>query len=171
MRPNKSQDLALPLMKKYAEIAREEFHEQVLALAIFGSVARGEASFPGSDIDILVVMSGIENLSLGNRISLLANIEKNLQKTDEYKRFEEAFKWSPTIQEHVLSPGELKRHPPLMLDLTTDSIILYDKGILTEELNKLRATLKRLGAKKIRTNDTWFWILKPDMKPGEELEL
>jgi predicted nucleotidyltransferase len=158
-------------MKKYAKIAQEEFQDEVLALAVFGSVARGQARFPGSDIDVLIVMRDIENLSLGRRISLLTKLEKKLETTDEYKKFQECFKWPPTIREHILSPGELKRHPPLLLDLTTDSIILYDEGILTEELDKLRNTLRRLGAKRIRTNDTWFWILKPDLKLGEELEL
>jgi len=171
MKSNKDHDLALSLMKRYAKLVQEEFHEQVLALSVFGSVARGEAIFPGSDIDILIVVKGVENISLGKRIALLAKSEKKLEKTNEYKRFEEAFDWPPTIQEHILSPDELKRHPPLLLDLTTDSIILYDRGILNEELDKLRVTLKKLGAKRVRTNDTWFWILKPDLKLGEELEL
>nr|MDO8098532.1 nucleotidyltransferase domain-containing protein [Candidatus Njordarchaeota archaeon] len=171
MKSNKDHDLALSLMKRYAKIVQEEFREQVLAVAVFGSVARGEARFPGSDIDILVIMGDVANISLGKRIDLLAKLEKKLKKMNEYRKFEEAFNWPPTIREHILSPDELKRHPPLLLDLTTDSIILYDKGILKKELNKLRATLKKLGAKRIRTNDTWFWILKPDLKLGEELEL
>jgi predicted nucleotidyltransferase len=171
MKPNKEHGLALSLMERYAKIIQEDFREQVLALAVFGSVARGESRFPGSDIDILIVMRDVENISLGKRIGLLARLEKKLEKTNEYRKFEEAFNWPPTIQEHVLSPDELKRHPPLLLDLTTDSIILYDKGVLSTELAKLRATLKKLGAKRIRTNDTWFWILKPDLKLGEELEL
>ena len=55
--------------------------------------------------------------------------------------------------------------------MTTDAVILHDEGILSEELEKLKRRLKELGAKKIRTGDTWFWILKPDLKLGEELEL
>lgn len=59
----------------------------------------------------------------------------------------------------------------MLLDLTIDAVILHDAGILSEELEKLRKRLKELGARKINTGNSWFWILKPDLKLGEELEL
>jgi len=31
--------------------------------------------------------------------------------------------------------------------------------------------LRELGAKKIKHKDSWFWILKPDVMLGEEVEL
>ena len=67
--------------------------------------------------------------------------------------------------------GSLARHPPLLLDLTTDAIILHDTGVLSRELGRLRLRLEELGAQKIKTGSTWFWILKPDLKLGEEVEL
>jgi len=67
--------------------------------------------------------------------------------------------------------GSLARHPPLLLDLTTDAIILYDTGVVSRELERLKKRLEELGAKKIRTGCTWFWILKPDLKLGEVVEL
>lgn len=164
-------DLVWMLIRRYMEIVKEEFGEKLLAMAVFGSLARGEAKFPGSDIDVLIVLKGVENLSFGKRINLMREAERKLSKTEEYKKFEEVFGWSPSIQEHVLTPEELRRHPPLLLDMTTDAVILHDEGILSEELEKLKRRLKELGAKKIRTGDTWFWILKPDLKLGEELEL
>lgn len=164
-------DLTWILMKRYVEIIKEQFNDKLLAMAVFGSLARGKAKFPGSDIDILIVLKGMGDLSFGKRIDLMREAEKKLSKTNEYKKFEEVFGWPPSIQEHVLTPEELKRHPPLLLDLTTDVVILHDEGILSEELEKLKRQLKELGAKKIRTGDSWFWILKPDLKLGEELEL
>ena len=71
----------------------------------------------------------------------------------------------------ILSPKELRAHPPLLLDLTSDVVVLYDSGILKEELGKLKMRLKELGARKVKTGDSWFWILKPDVKLGEEVEL
>ena len=71
----------------------------------------------------------------------------------------------------MLTPEELKKHPPILLDLTEDAVILYDTGILKEEIENLKRRLESLGAKRIRTGNTWFWILKPDLKLGEELEL
>jgi len=50
-------------------------------------------------------------------------------------------------------------------------VILYDTVILKDEIENLKRRLESLGAKRIRTGDTWFWILKPDLKLGEKLEL
>ncbi len=161
----------LELTKKYVEMLKESFGDKLVAVAIFGSLARGKAEFPGSDIDILIVLKGVEGFSLGERINMTMEVEKKLAKTEEYVRFKEVFRRSPSIQEHVLTPEELKAHPPILLDLTTDVLILYDTGVLAQELEKLRRRLKELGAKKVKTGDSWFWILKPDLKLGEEVEL
>jgi hypothetical protein len=159
------------LARKYAEILKEFFGDKLEAVAIFGSLARGEAKFPGSDIDLLVILKGVESLSLGERIKLMMKTEKRLSETEEYAKFEGAYQWSPSIQEYVLTPEELKTHPPILLDLTTDIVNLYDTGILSGELEKLRRRLRELGARKVRTGDSWFWILKPDLKLGEEVKL
>ncbi len=73
------------------------------------------------------------------------------------------------FQEIIFSTGELRSHPPILLDLTTDSIILYDTGILGNEISKIKKRLKELGSRKIKLKDSWFWILKPDIKPGENI--
>ncbi len=164
-------DLALSLIKRYMEIAKGMFSHELLAMAIFGSLARREAKFPGSDIDVLIVLEGVEKLSFGKRIKLMMEAENKLSETTEYKKFKEVFDWVPAIQEHVLTPEELKRHPPLLLDLTTDALILYDTGILKEEIEKLKKRLKEMGSKRIVTGDSWFWVLKPDINMGEVVEL
>lgn len=162
--------LAWSVVRKYAEIVKELFKDKLLALAVFGSLARGEAEFPESDIDVMIILKGVEDLSFGKRIKLMRRAEEILSKTEEYKRLEKPL-WRPSIQEHVLTPEELKKHPPILLDLTEDAVILYDTGILKEEIENLKRRLESLGAKRIRTGNTWFWILKPDLKLDEELEL
>lgn len=164
-------DLALSLIKRYIEIVRGMFNNKLLAMAIFGSLARREAKFPESDIDVLIVLEGVEKLSFGKRIKLMMEAENKLSETAEYKRFTEVFGWVPAVQEHVLTPEELRRHPPLLLDLTTDVLILYDTGILKEEIEKLKKRLKEMGSKRIVTGDSWFWALKPDINMGEVVEL
>ncbi|MEM2925809.1 MAG: nucleotidyltransferase domain-containing protein [Methanocellales archaeon] len=164
-------NLALKLVEKYIKIARNQFGDKLLAAAVFGSLARGVAKFPISDIDVLLILEGINGLSFGKRIDLMKNAYEKLTETEEYLKFKEAFIYSPSIQEHILTPQELKKHPPLLLDLTMEVIIFHDAGILNIELEKLRKRLKELGARRIETGDSWFWILKPDLKFGEELEL
>ena len=157
------------LLNRYLEFMKESFGERLLSIAIFGSVARGKARFPGSDIDVLIVMEGVENLSFGQRIKLTNDIEEKLSKTQEFAMFKDAFGMRPNFQEIIFSPDELKAHPPVLLDLTTDSIILYDTGILAEELAKVKKRLKELGSKKVKIKDSWFWILKPDLRLGESV--
>jgi predicted nucleotidyltransferase len=166
-----SLDLAWAVVKRYAKIVMNHFGDRVLAIGVFGSLARGMAKFPGSDIDIMLIFEGVNNLSFGKRIDLMKEVYKELVRTKEYRDFKKVFNSIPNIQEHILTPEELKKHPPLLLDLTTDVVIIHDAGILNEEIEKLRKRLKELGARKINTGDSWFWILKPDLKPGEELEL
>ncbi len=107
----------------------------------------------------------------GERIKLTNNVEEKLSKTKEYAEFKDAFGRRPNIQEIIFSPEELRIHPPVLLDLTTDMIVFYDTGILGEEIDKLRKRLKELGAKKVGRKDSWFWILKPDIKLGENVEI
>ena len=69
-------DLVWMLIRRYMEIVEEEFGEKLLAMAVFGSLARGEAKFPGSDIDVLIVLKGVESLSFGKRINLMREAER-----------------------------------------------------------------------------------------------
>ena len=110
------------LLSRYLECMKGSFGKRLLSVAVFGSVARGRARFPGSDIDVLIVMEGVENLSFGQRIKLTIDIEEKLSQTKEFARFKDAFGMRPNFQEILFSPDELKAHPPILLDLTTDSI-------------------------------------------------
>lgn len=159
------------ILSRYTKILKECFKEKLLSVAVFGSVARGTANFPQSDIDILIVVEGAEKLSFGERFKSLTDVEEKLSITEEYSQFKNTFGSSPNIQEIILAPVELKAHPPVILDLTSDVIIIYDTGILKEEIKKLKNRLKELGARRVVQKDSWFWILKPDLKLGETVEL
>lgn len=167
----RTQRIVKPLLNRYVQFLQGILGDDLIAVVVFGSFARGTAKFPGSDIDLLIVVEGMDKLSFGERLKATKKAEEELSKIEEYAKFKGVFGWTPRIQEIILTPEELKRHPPLLLDLTTDVVILYDKGILREELDKLRMRLKELGAKRIKTKDSWFWILKPDVRLGEEVEL
>lgn len=69
-------------------------------------------------------------------------------------------------------PIEIQKHPPILLDIIDDGIILYDKGyFLFHELNILKKRLELQMARKIITAKGHFWILKPDVAAGEVVEL
>jgi len=53
-----------------------------------------------------------------------------------------------------------------------DGIIVYDKDdFLFRELEKMRKKLKELGAKRVKSEHGWYWILKPDAKFGEAIRI
>ena len=158
------------LVKRYAQTAKRYFGDNLLAFAVFGSLARGEAKFPESDIDLLIVLKNVTG-TIGKRIEMLSEVEKELEKTEEYRDFLNKYRWKPVFQEHVLSEKELSMHPPLLLDLVHDAVIIYDTGVLERELRIVEEKLKKLGAKRVEKGKDRFWVLKPDIKPGEVIEI
>jgi hypothetical protein len=76
------------------------------------------------------------------------------------------------ISEILLSPEEVKTHPPILLDITDDGLIMYDRNSFLESvLADIRLRLKDLGGRKVKTRRGHYWILKPDADPNEVVEL
>ncbi|KPV63686.1 MAG: hypothetical protein AOA66_0708 [Candidatus Bathyarchaeota archaeon BA2] len=52
-----------------------------------------------------------------------------------------------------------------------EGVILYDKdNFITLLLERLRKRLEELGSRRIQLpNGSWYWVLKPDLKAGEDL--
>jgi len=56
--------------------------------------------------------------------------------------------------------------------MVEDAVVLYDKDMFFETiLERLRKMLKELGAKRIWVGDKWYWMLKPDIRFGEVVEI
>lgn len=162
--------LVYDLLNKYVEIVKEYYRENLLSVAVFGSFIRGTAKFPESDIDILIVIS--DTISYEDKVVLSRDIKKELSRTEEYQKLKNAFGGiTPEIQEVIFTEEKLRSHPDIIIDLTTNLKIFHDNGILAEEIDQVRGRLKRLGAIKVETKDSWFWILKPDLKPREAVEI
>ena len=72
----------------------------------------------------------------------------------------------------ILNPDEEKRRPSILLDIVTDGKIIFDKDdFLKSEIEALHNKLKGIGANKIKRGGKWYWILKPDIKRGEVVEV
>jgi hypothetical protein len=70
------------------------------------------------------------------------------------------------------TPEEVTSGTPLFLDMVEDARILFDRdGFFAARLDRLRARLKELGSQRIWRGNAWYWVLKPDLKPGEVFEL
>ena len=71
------------------------------------------------------------------------------------------------------SEEELADTPWLLLDICDHGIILFDpREVLARKLASLRARLRELGSRRIGLADgSWYWDLKPDLRPGEVIAL
>jgi len=138
----------------------------ILAFALFGSVARGEAR-SDSDIDVLIVHKEIEF----DPIKKFVKVRFELQEESEYKRLKESG-LNPYPSSIFMTERDLWERPLILLDILDHGLILYDTGVLQRRFDALRKRLAELGSEKIVLEDgTWYWDLKPDWKPGEVIEL
>lgn len=157
------------LINLYVEVLRERYHDRLVSVALFGSIVRGEA-VRESDIDILVVVEGLPP-DVGARFRELTEPKFGLRKTRVYQKLYREGK--PTsISEVILTPEEVAKHPPILLDIVVDGIILYQRdGFLEEELERIKKRLSELGSRRVRGKHGWYWVLKPDAKFGEAIEI
>lgn len=137
-----------------------------VSFAVFGSVARGEAT-PASDLDLLLVSDRFEG-TLASRIDRLGF-------ADEGAAGELAF-----LREHGVTPSlsffplrreEVEARPIILLDPSLNAKVLYDPGdTLRNALRGMRARLELAGAKRVTTpSGGWYWDLKPDFRQGQEV--
>ena len=160
-------NIHLSLAEKITRSLRKKYGERLISVAVFGSVARGEAR-KDSDIDLLVVIEKPPKSRIRRQLEF-AEAERDIENLkDELLDRGYLIDFSPLI----LSPEEVKKHPPILLDMVEEALILHDKeNFLEKTLENLRKRLKELGAKRVKLGRRWYWILKPDYKFGEVIEI
>ena len=157
----------LGLAHRYTDCALELLRENLTSVVLFGSVARVEAR-DNSYIDLLVVARDLPRGAF-NRQALLAPVRERLLPDLEalweqrmYIDFGEVIKTQTAARHFHL----------LYLDLTEEAVLLYDRnGFFAGVLEAVRQRLTELGSRRRRLGQIAYWDLKPDLKPGEKLEL
>ena len=157
------------LAKNFVLEAQRLLQRRLVSACLFGSVARGNGDL-SSDIDILLVVEDLpEGLISRNRT--LKSVQESIKSSPQagaLRRLGQSVLVSPVM----LTPEEASKHPPIMLDLVDDGILLYDRGgFLQGILDDIRSRLKELEARKVKTRKGWYWILKPDARLGEEVRV
>ena len=132
---------ALEMARRAAESLVERLGARVVAVALFGSVARGEASWR-SDIDLFVVVKDLPG-GLERRFRI-------------YDAAYEPIKGDVTVID--VDEGDLFREDlrvtPLLLNVAWDGAILHDPtGRLTKLFNRIREMVKKAGLERYRTPD------------------
>ena len=165
--------MTFPLSRPFQALAdrvvteyRGTLGDDLVAMALFGSVARGEAR-PDSDLDLYVVT---RRPILGD--PRLHAIWGRIDASPEYQALVAAgYRPAPSPVLHTVE--DLRRHSWILLDITHHGITLYDPAsVLERELNTVRRRMAELGSQRVELADgSWYWDLKPDWRPGEVVDL
>jgi predicted nucleotidyltransferase len=156
-----------PLLNKFLEEIHTLLGKRVVAVVLYGSVARNSAT-PHSDIDVMIVYRNDKKEIERKMTGLLLQIRES----SEYIALENKG-FIPEIYPLFISVKKLKTHPWILLDIVDHGIILLDDDdVLRNELTVIRHRMKELGTKKVTLSDgTWYWDIKPNAKLGEVIEL
>ncbi|MBI2215799.1 MAG: nucleotidyltransferase domain-containing protein [Candidatus Rokubacteria bacterium] len=151
--------------------ARDLYGDDLRSLVLYGSVARGSFG-PGSDVDLLIVLDR-SPLSWGKRMSQFI---RGIVERPEVERAAAGLRRSHVpsrVEPIVLTEAELAPHPPLLLDLTEDSVVLVDSGgVFAREIARVRDRLAELGARRVwHSPDRWYWLLTPEIEPGQVITI
>lgn len=155
------------ILPKILQSVKEFYGEKLVSVVVFGSVARGTPN-PHSDIDLLIVCKELPQ-GVRKRINDFLKIEESL---NPFLREAQRKGFNIEISPVIKTREEVKRGSLLFLDLVEEAKILYDKeDFFTKFLEEFKEKLNKLGAKRIKQGDRWYWVLKPDLQPGEVFEI
>ncbi|GBC68338.1 hypothetical protein HRbin01_00017 [archaeon HR01] len=162
------------LAVRVIQLVKDILGDRLVSAIIFGSLAAGRFN-EESDIDLLFVVEDFGGKSMAARIEEIAPAFEKLRETSEYNTWkkETGKPTIPDINPIIYTKEEIKKHPPIMLDLVYDGEIIYDVGdFIKTELKLLERRLNELGARRITNPDgTWYWILSPRIRRGEAIEI
>lgn len=143
------------------------YGDRLVAVALFGSVARGGYR-PDSDIDLMVVADPLPR----GRIPRVREFDAVRLRVDPLVKAAETAGVFTRVAAIFKTRDEVAQHPPILLDMTEDARLLFDRdGFLAGELEALRRRMRELGSRRHFAGNAWWWDLKPDYKPGEVFSL
>lgn len=156
---------ATPDLRKIGSVAVESlqnrFGEDLEAVVLFGSSARGEA-VELSDLDFFVVVHGLPEEPVKRRFVVY----------DAMTPVSKEFKRDVSVIE--IEADEIgKQITPMLINIAHDGIILYDRtGRVGDLLRRVNKAVERAGLVRYRTSDGKYgWKPKQALKPGETFKL
>lgn len=158
------------LILLFARRILERYGGRVVSIVLYGSVARGCAE-KDSDLDQLLIIEDLPP-SYSRRIGELVSLEFDppLRRELEFLRGEG---YAVDFSYVPLTPEEAKSFRPLFLDVLTDGICVFDRDSFFErQASIFLGRLSSLGARRMKArNGLWYWMVKPDIKLGEMIQV
>lgn len=137
---------------------RQALGDDLVALVLFGSRARGDAR-PDSDWDLLLIAENLPRSPWRRQQKILALLPQP---------------WRHQVNVLARTPSEwFAGVTPLALDVALDGLVLYDTSdhLLSARLTALREQLDRLGLERRQIeNGEWLWLWRSEPQPHWELE-
>ncbi len=142
----------IQLLKNASIRLREEFNDEFVGLALFGSWARGEAC-EESDVDVFILLRSIKGFNVRGRIYTILSQEVKRPLTLIDVR----------VGEVIGSEYELT---PLMLNILYDAVIVYDpEGILKMLIERCRILVEKAKLERYRLPDGKYGWRRIDGQP------
>lgn len=131
------------LLKPVVKALKQGLADNLIAVALFGSRARGDAALE-SDWDLLIIAYNLPKRMLPRHFYLKSLLPKE---------------WCARISLLAKTPEEFEAQlPSLYFDIALDALVLYDpKAYLNEKLCKLRSWIDKMGLRRERLNGDWVW--------------
>jgi hypothetical protein len=140
------------------EFLRTGLGDNLVAVVLFGSQARGEAG-PESDWDLLVIAENLPDSPWQRQKRILALLPRE---------------WQHQINLLAYTPAEwFARVTPLALDIALDGIVLYDgtRALFSARLSALRRQLSDLGLERQAIGKgEWVWLWRDEPQHHWKLE-
>jgi predicted nucleotidyltransferase len=155
------------LADRLQEECVRHYADRLVSVVLYGSTARGTMR-PDSDIDVLIVADPLPEGRMA-RMSEFDVVEQALAGD----LVEAAAGGIHTYLAPVFkTPTEVQHGSPLFLDMTLEARILFDRDdFIAGYLDGLRSRMRQLGSRRVQFHGGYYWVLKPDLKPGEEIVL
>lgn len=155
------------LLPRIKQETKRYYGKRLVSTVVFGSAGRNTTNYE-SDIDLLIIAKVLPKGRI-RRIREFDKVEEKLEKNLEKLRKKGIYTYlSPIFK----TREEVMIGNPLFLDMIDDGLILYDRdNFFKQYLTEFKRRLDKLGAKKITQGDRWYWVLKPDYKPGQVFEI
>lgn len=122
---------------------QQGFGEDILAIVLFGSRARGDAK-EESDWDVLVIARGLPERQI-----------------ERYRKMKEILpeKWRGRTSILAKTPDEFESMlPSIYLEIALDGLILYDpQGYARDHFEKLRRLIQSKGLKREKQGNDFVW--------------
>jgi predicted nucleotidyltransferase len=158
-----------PLLDSFVSLLRQSMGENLISIVLYGSVARDHATLE-SDVDLLLILKETSPVYF-ERLQTLLPILRKLRQDPSWKNLTNQGIY-PDLSLLILSGEEANQNRLVYLDMIEDARVLVDRDkFFQNRLLILKKRLQELGAKKIKRDGSWYWDLKPDLKPDEVITL